>query len=88
MVSTLQVIDYLNLAQNYFTEKILQVLLSFSSRGTIGKGKTVQLGQNKINSRRLKERIDELKEQGLIKFDSMSDAGFDVLLDNLKILGL
>ena len=66
MVSTLQVIDYLNLAQNYFTEKILQVLLSFSNRGTIGKGKTVQLGQNKINSRRLKERIDELKARGII----------------------
>ena len=41
----------------------------------------------KINMAQL-ERLHELKEQGLIKFDSMSDEGFDVLLDNLKILGL
>ena len=66
VVSSLKVIDYLNLAQNCFTEKILQVLLDCSSRGVIGRGKTVQLGQNKLNSKRLKEKIDELKGRGII----------------------
>ena len=66
VVSTLRVIDYLNLAQNWFTERILQVLVDYSSRGVFGKGKTVQLGQNKLNSRRLKEKIDELKGRGII----------------------
>jgi len=66
VVATLKVIDYLNLAQNCFTERILQVLGEYSSKGVFGKGKTVQLGQNKLNSRRLKERIDELKGRGII----------------------
>ena len=34
------------------------------------------------------ERLHELKEQGLITFNSMTDEGFEVLLDNLKMLGL
>ena len=34
------------------------------------------------------ERLHELKNQGLITFDSMTNEGFNVLLDNLKILGL
>lgn len=66
VVSTLKVVDYLNLAQNCFTERILQVLVEYSSRGMFGKGKTVQLGQNKLNSRKLKERIDDLKGRGII----------------------
>lgn len=44
VVSTLKVIDYLNLAQNCFTEKILQVLLDCSSRGVIGRGEDGSVG--------------------------------------------
>ena len=32
----------------------------------VGKGKTVQLGQNQLNSRRLKEKIEELKRLGVM----------------------
>lgn len=31
-----------------------------------GKGKTVQLGQNQLNSRKLKEKIEELKKLGVM----------------------
>ena len=34
------------------------------------------------------ERLHELKEQGLITFNSMTEEGFEVLLDNLTMLGL
>lgn len=65
VVESLSVIDYLNLAQNGFTDKIFEVLLDLARRG-LGKNKTVQLGQNRINSRKFKDKIDELKKLGVI----------------------
>ena len=56
----------MNLAQNNFTEKILDYLLEAYRKETASKGKTVQLGQNQLNSRRLKEKIDELKKLGVM----------------------
>ena len=34
------------------------------------------------------KRLQVLKEHGLITFNSFNDESFNVLLDNLKILGL
>jgi hypothetical protein len=44
--------------------------------------------QDKKNNMAQLERLHELKEQGVITFNSMTDEGFEVLLDNLKMLGL
>lgn len=65
VIGTLKIIDYLNLAQNGFTDKVFDTLLDFSRIGPV-KSKTVQLGQNKLNSRKFKEKIDELKKVGII----------------------
>lgn len=65
VIGTLKVIDYLNLAQNGFTDKVFDALLDFSRAGVI-KSKTVQLGQNKLNSRKFKEKIEDLKKIGII----------------------
>ena len=47
-----------------------------------------QYQNNKTNLMQL-ERLYELKNQGLITFDeSMSKEGFEVLLENLRILGM
>ncbi len=53
VIGTLRVVDYLNLAQNGFTEKVFDALLEFNRTGVI-KNKTVQLGQNRLNSRKFK----------------------------------
>lgn len=65
VIGSLKVIDYLNLAQNAFTDKVFDVLLELTKSG-LGKGKTIQLGQNKLNSRKFKDKIDELKKVGVI----------------------
>jgi hypothetical protein len=57
IVEVLKIVDYLNLAQNSFTEKIIDSLLIFSSKNNINKSKSIQLGQNQIYSRRLKEKL-------------------------------
>jgi hypothetical protein len=58
VIDTLKVIDYLNLAQNNFTEKVFDVLLDLGKTGQLKKGKTIQLGQNRLNSRKFKDKID------------------------------
>lgn len=54
----LEQIEVLNLAQNSFTVKILDSLLShFKERHPV-KQKNVQLGQNNINNRRCRDKIE------------------------------
>lgn len=66
VIDTLKVIDYLNLAQNGFTEKAFDAIIGFCKNGLLKKGKTIQLGQNRLNSRKFKDKIDELKKMGVI----------------------
>jgi hypothetical protein len=65
VIETLKVIDYLNLAQNLFTEKAFDILIEFTKTG-LSKGKTIQLGQNRLNSRKFKDKIELLKKVGII----------------------
>ncbi len=58
VVESLKIIDYLNLAQNSFTQKILDLMLDLSKKGQIGKNKTIQLGQNSLNPRKYKSKIE------------------------------
>lgn len=65
LIECLGSIEIINLAQNQFTAKILDYLSIFCREKKIEKIKNIQLGHNNINARKYKEKIEELKLQGI-----------------------
>lgn len=51
---TIKTVEILNLAQNCFSDKMLDNLLVVAQEGNLGKVRSIQLGQNKINARKHK----------------------------------
>lgn len=41
-------------------------MIESCKKGEIKKGKTLQLGQNRLQSRKYKDKIDQLKKYGII----------------------
>jgi hypothetical protein len=51
---TIKTVEILNLAQNSFSDKMLENLLIVAQEGNLGKVRSIQLGQNKVNARKHK----------------------------------
>ena len=66
LTASLDNIEVLNLAQNNFSAKILDDLLEVYKSRPPQKQKNIQLGQNSINNRKCKDKIEELKQLGVV----------------------
>jgi hypothetical protein len=66
LTAALDNIEVLNLAQNNFSAIILDELLEVYKSRPPQKQKNIQLGQNSINNRKCKDKIEELKQLGVV----------------------
>ena len=64
LLECLHSVDILNLAQNSFSSKIMDHLLEFAKVNSLSK-KSIQLGQNSINSKKCTGQLEELKQLGI-----------------------